>query len=146
MKTLVAYFSASGVTKGVAQKLASKLHNLYTQPTTNDYKTVFENFKKEYNNVIHRKLINKYLSNMESIYKYSVNIRELLFKHSANIYLYDKIRISFNENKRYVKDLSEIYDKLGSIDDYFGFKSFKKKEWTLILNDLIQLYPNIDFI
>ena len=129
-----------------AKKLASKIHNLYTQPTTNDYKSVFENFKKEYNNVIHQKLINKYLSNMESIYKYSVNIRELLFKHSANIYLYDKIRISFNENKRYVKDLSEIYDKLGSIDDYFGFKSFKKKEWTLILNDLIQLYPNIDFI
>jgi hypothetical protein len=24
--------------------------------------------------------------------------------------------------------------------------SFKKKEWTLILNDLIQTYPNIDFI
>lgn len=129
-----------------AKKLASKIHKLYTQPTLNDYKMVFESFKKEYNNVIHQKLIQKYLNNMESIYKYSVNIRELLFKHSANIYLYDKIRISFNENKKYVKELSEIYEKLGSVDDYFGFNSFKKREWTLILNDLIQLYPNIDFI
>ena len=127
-------------------KLASKLHNLYTQKTITDFRTSFDNFKKEYNNVIHQKLIEKYLSNTESLYKYSVNIRQLLFKHSANIYLYDRIRISFNENKNYVKDLNEIYEKLGSIDDYFGFKSFNKREWTLILNDLIQLYPNIDFI
>lgn len=129
-----------------SKKLASKLHDLYTQKTATDFKTSFDNFKKEYNNVIHQKLIEKYLSNTESLYKYSVNIRQLLFKHSANIYLYDRIRISFNENKNYVKDLNEIYEKLGSIDDYFGFKSFKKREWTLILNDLIQLYPNIDFI
>lgn len=127
-------------------KLAGKLHNLYTQNTTADFKIAFDNFKKEYNNVIHQKLINKYLSNMENLYKYSVNIRQLLFKHTANINLYDRIRISFNENKNYVKELNEIYEKLGSIDDYFGFKSFKKREWTLILNDLIQLYPNIDFI
>ena len=129
-----------------AKKLASKLHNLYTQKTITDFKNSFDNFKKEYNNVIHQKLIQKYLSNIENLYKYSVNIRELLFKHSANIYFYDKIRISFNEHKNYVKDLNEIYDKLGSIDDYFGFISFKKRQWTLILNDLIQLYPNIDFI
>ena len=128
------------------RKLASKIHSLYTQSTANDFKNVFDKFKKEYNNVIHQKLIEKYLNNMDSLYKYSTNIRELLFKHSANIYLYDKIRISFNENKKYVKELNEIYDKLGSIDDYFGFKSFNKREWTLILNDLIQLYPNIDFI
>jgi len=83
---------------------------------------------------------------MENVYKYSINIRKLLFKHTANIYLYDKIRVSFNENKKYVKELNEIYDKLGSLDDYFGFISFKKREWTLILNDLIQLYPSIDFI
>jgi len=129
-----------------AKKLSSKLHNLYTQPTINDYKLLFDKFKKEYNNVIHQKLIQKYLSNMENVYKYSINIRKLLFKHTANIYLYDKIRVSFNENKKYVKELNEIYDKLGSLDDYFGFISFKKREWTLILNDLIQLYPSIDFI
>ena len=56
--------------------------------------------------------------------------------------LYDNMLLVINSNLT----LNEIYEKLGSIDDYFGFKSFKKREWTLILNDLIQLYPNIDFI
>ena len=40
----------------------------------------------------------------------------------------------------------EVYEKLGSIDDYFGFTSFKKNEWILMLNDLIQLYPDLELI
>ena len=128
------------------RKIASKLHSLYTQNTTNEFKVKFETFKTDYNNVIHQKLIQKYLNNVESLYKYSVNIRRLIFKHSANINLYDKIRLTFNHNKSYITDLNEIYEKIGSIDDYFGFTSFKKSEWTLILNDLIQMYPKIDFI
>lgn len=48
--------------------------------------------------------------------------------------------------KYYISNIEEIYDKLGEIDGYFGFTSFKKREWTLILNDLIQIYPKIDFI
>ena len=46
-----------------SKKLAGKLHDLYTQKTATDFKTSFDNFKKEYNNVIHQKLIEKYLSN-----------------------------------------------------------------------------------
>lgn len=129
-----------------AKKIAGKLHNLYTQKTLNDFKDVFNAFKNEYNNVIHQKLIQKYLSNVESLYKYSINIRLLIFKHSANVYLYDKIRITFNNNRNYISDLDEVYDKLGNIEDYFGFTSFKKREWTFILNDLLQIYPNIEFI
>ena len=79
-------------------------------------------------------------------YKYSQNIRSLLFKHSANMEFYDKIRLSFNSNKNYISQIEEIYDKLGSVTDYFGFTSFKKKEWILILNDIIQIYSNMDFI
>lgn len=127
-------------------KLASVLHELYTLKTTEEFKKKFEVFKTNYNNSIHQKLIEKYLSNVESYYKLSVNIRELLFKHTANIKLYDKIRLSFNHNKNYIENLDEIYDKLGSLEDYFGYTSFKKKEWTYILNDLIQLYPEIEFI
>ena len=129
-----------------AKKVASRLHALYTQKTLADYKETLKAFNSIYNNVIQQKLVEKYLSNVESVYKYSVNIRQLLFKHSANIEFYDKIRLSFDSNNNYVLDIDEIYSKLGDIKTYFGFISFKKKEWTLILNDLIQIYPKIDFI
>lgn len=129
-----------------ARNLASKLHSLYTQNTLTDFKEVFKQFSETYNNSIHQKLASKYLSNIETQYKYSNNIRNLLFKHSANLEFYDRIRLSFNSNSNYVLEIDEIYDKLGNINDFFGFTSFKKREWTLILNDLIQIYPKIDFI
>ena len=128
------------------KQIGSKLFGLYTQNTLADFKKAFDLFKSTYNNVIHQKLIEKYLSNVESLYKYSSNIRHLLFKHSANVYLYDRIRLNFNKQSCYINKIDEIYDKLGSLEDYFGFTSFKKREWTLILNDLIQMYPKIDFI
>ena len=37
-----------------SKKLASKLHNLYTQNTTTDFKVGFDKFKKKYNNGIHQ--------------------------------------------------------------------------------------------
>ena len=129
-----------------AKKLASKIHNLYVQKTLTEYKECQKHFDETYNNAIHQKLSQKYLRNIENLYKYSQNIRFLLFKHSANMGYYDKIRLSFNSNKSYISNIEEIYDKLGEIDGYFGFTSFKKREWTLILNDLIQIYPKIDFI
>ena len=85
-----------------AKKLASKLHSLYTQRTFNDCKEELEKFSNIYNNVIQQKLIHKYLNNMEYLYKYSQNIRTLLFKHSANMEFYDKIRLSFNSNSNYI--------------------------------------------
>ena len=105
-----------------------------------------KHFNEMYNNAIHQKLSQKYLNNIENLYKYSQNIRLLLFKHSANMQYYDKIRLSFNSNKNYISNIEEIYDKLGNVNGYFCFTSFKKREWTMILNDLIQIYPKIDFI
>ena len=43
-------------------------------------------------------------------------------------------------------DLNEIYEALESKDNFFGFVSFNKNQWTLILNDLILLYPDKEFI
>ena len=86
------------------------------------------------------------MNNIESIYKYSYNIRLLIFKHSANMEFYDKIRLSFNSNNNYISDFEELYQKLGTMNNYFGFTSFKKREWLWILNDIIQIYPKIDFI
>lgn len=103
-------------------------------------------FKETYNNIIHQKLIAKYLSNLEVLYKYSFNIRNLLFKPSANTRIYDRIRLSFNSNESYITDLNEVYEKLESMDRFFGFISFNKKQWTLILNDLMLLYPDKEFI
>lgn len=129
-----------------ARKIGSKLHELYVQKTSSDFKKVFTDFKERYNNVIHQKLTQKYLNNIEKLYKYSINIRKLLFKHSANIYLYDRIRLTFDNQKQYINSLDEIYRQLNKVDKYFGFTSFKKGEWTLILNDIIQLYPDIELI
>ena len=69
-----------------------------------------------------------------------------MFKPSANARIYDRIRLSFNSNETYINDLNEIYEKLESMDRFFGFISFNKKQWTLILNDLMLLYPDIEFI
>lgn len=106
----------------------------------------FNCFKESYNNAIHQKLITKYLGNLEGYYKYSANIRKLLFKPSANTRIYDRIRLSFKNNENYTMDLNEIYETLESKDNFFGFVSFNKNQWTLILNDLILLYPDKEFI
>ena len=129
-----------------SRKVVSRIHKLYSQPTIQDFKNNFANFKESYNNIIHQKLIEKYLNNIEGYYKYSFNIRNLLFKPSANARIYDRIRLSFNSNETYINDLNEIYEKLESEDRFFGFISFNKKQWTLILNDLMILYPDIEFI
>ena len=129
-----------------SMKIASIIHSLYTQKTLGAYKETLKTFNETYNNAIHQKLVEKYLANIEGLYKYSVNIRILLFRYSANIEFYDKIRLSFNSNSYFVTDINEIYDILGNMNKYFGFTSFKKSEMSLILNDLIQIYPKFDFI
>lgn len=134
------------VSEKSSRKVATRIHKLYSQNTLNDYKNEFNNFTETYNNIIHKKLIEKYLNNLEGYYKYSVNIRNLLFKPSANSNIYDRIRLAFNSNENYIIDLNEIYEKLESMDRFFGFISFNKKQWTLILNDLMQLFPDIEFI
>lgn len=134
------------VTEKSSRKVISRIHKLYVQNTLNDYKKELDIFKETYNNIIHQKLIAKYLSNLEVLYKYSFNIRNLLFKPSANTRIYDRIRLSFNSNESYITDLNEVYEKLESMDRFFGFISFNKKQWTLILNDLMLLYPDKEFI
>jgi len=129
-----------------SKNFAGKIKELYVQKTLEDYKNVFKSFSERYNNVIHKNLIKKYLNNVENTYRYSQNIRNLLFKHSANVQYYDKIRLTF-DNTKYINSFEDLYNEL---DDnkykYFGYTSFQKKEWTLILNDLIQIYLDIEFI
>ena len=79
--------------------------------------------------------------------KYCTNCHYQLDKSfSGYYYYYDKIRLTF-DNTKYINSFEDLYNEL---DDnkykYFGYTSFQKKEWTLILNDLIQIYPDIEFI
>lgn len=134
------------VTEKSSRKVVSRIHKLYVQNTLNDYKKELDIFKEAYNNVIHQKLIAKYLNNLEALYKYSFNIRNLLFKPSANTRIYDRIRLSFNSSENYITDLNEVYEKLESEEKFFGFISFNKRQWTLILSDLMLLYPDKEFI
>ena len=128
------------------KSVASRINKLYTQHTLEDYKNEFALFNEKYNNNIHKKLIEKYLNNVESFYKYSYNIRNFLFTINANMSLHDRIRLSFNSNKGYICDLNEIYENLETAENLFGFISFNKNQWTLIFNDLILLYPDTEFI
>lgn len=129
-----------------SKRLNCKIPALYTQKTITEYKNELKNFSDIYNNAIHQKLMQKYLSNVENSYKYSQNIRKLLFKHSANINIYDRIRIDFNSDNKYIEEINEIYEKLEDVDKCCNFSSFTKKEWTCMLNDLMQIYPKIEFI
>ena len=134
------------VTEKSSRKVISRIHKLYVQNTLSDYKKELDIFKETYNNIIHQKLIAKYLNNIEALYKYSFNIRNLLFKPSANNRIYDRIRLSFNSSENYITDLNEVYEKLESEERFFGFISFNKRQWMLILNDLMLLYPDKKFI
>ena len=106
-----------------ARKIESKLHELYTKKTLTEYKNKQKDFNEIYNNVIQQKLVQKYLGNLENLYKYSNNIRMLIFKHSANMEFYDRIRLAFNSNSNYITEIEEIYEKLGNVNEYFGFTS-----------------------
>ena len=50
-----------------AKKLASKIHALYTQKTITDCKEALKNYNEIYNNAIHKKIIEKYLNNIENM-------------------------------------------------------------------------------
>lgn len=130
-----------------ARRLACKLHLLYTQKTLTDCKDALKNFSELYNNVIQQKLISKYLSNIESLYKYSQNIRFLLFKHSANMEFYDRIRLSFNSNNNYSKVKEEANFHLDVFRSKYGTnqrKIVKKaEEFMQYLEPLFELPAEI---
>ena len=114
-----------------SRKVMSRIHRLYSQPTMNELQNEFKTGKyivedeqqgahrAEYGKSVlkqlSQKLIEKYLVNVEGYYKYSSNIRNLLFKPSANTRIYDRIRLSFNSTEKYISDLNEIYEKLRGV-------------------------------
>ena len=110
-----------------SKNIASKIKELYTQKTLDEYKHVFKIFNEKYNNVIHKTLIKKYLNNIENTYKYSQNIRNLLFKHSANVQYYDKIRLTFDEKNILIVLTIYITNLITINIDILDTLLFKKK-------------------
>lgn len=87
------------------------------------------------------------MSNIESLYKYSQNIRFLLFKHSANMEFYDRIRLSFNSNNNYIKVKEEANFHLDVFRSKYGTnqrKIVKKaEEFMQYLEPLFELPAEI---
>lgn len=125
--------------------IAGKITKLYTQNTLTDYDKEILKFNQLYNSPIHKKLIDKYLKNVKEAYKYSLNLRKLLYTHSRNTTLYDIIRLNFKN-----KYISEIEDILSVIEEkaptYGIAPSFRKPEVAGMISDLCFLYPDIEFI
>lgn len=126
--------------------IAKNISGLYTQKTLEEYKSKFEMFKYDYNNEIFKTLIEKYLNNVEFVYKYSQNIRKMLFLYMPFIDFFDKIRYKYNEQYS-ISSINELIDDLDKSETtHIHYKCISKKDLGLVLNDLSKIYKDIDFI
>lgn len=124
---------------------ATDIRRLYIQKSLADYKNCLVDFSKKYNSEIQKKLITKYLGNVESSYKYSFNIREIIFNYCRNMLIYDKIRIKFKDE--YIENVTDVVECLNeNLDQIVGQHCFSKKIFNSAINDLICMYEDIDFI
>ena len=100
----------------------------------------------DYNNEIFKTLIEKYLNNVEFVYKYSQNIRKMLFLYMPFIDFFDKIRYKYNEQYS-ISSINELIDDLDKSETtHIHYKCISKKDLGLVLNDLSKIYKDIDFI
>ena len=76
----------------------------------------------------------------------TINYTRKLKAKGVEVYFEKENLLTFDD-KKYINSFDDLYNELDNNKyRYFGYTSFQKKEWTLILNDLIQIYPNIEFI
>lgn len=128
-----------------SKHVGGRLTTLYTQMTLSDYEVAFKSFIDEYNNPIHKKLIDTYLKNIKTSYKYSINIRKLLFIHRKYTSFHDIIRLNFKD--KYISSFEELVLEIDSlINKFSSLSSFTKNQWMSILNDLSIIYPDIELI
>ena len=82
-----------------AKEIGSKIRDLYIQNTITDYKETFKKFKERYNNVIHQKLIEKYLNNIELLYKYSLILNTFSKEKTLRPFIYKDLRVFLSFKK-----------------------------------------------
>lgn len=122
--------------------LIKQIKNLCIQESLSDFEDKVKVFKEQYkNNYIMSTIIENNISKFKDYYKYSVNIRKFLFNHNRISDLYDMInKYSKTNYINHVNDLwNYLYDDIVYIEEY---KSYSKKNWTGVLNDLYLLFPN----
>ena len=124
--------------------VVAKIKKLYTQKTLVDYESSLKEFTKIYPSLIHKKLQEKYLKNVKSIYKYNDVVRKFLFNTSKSLKIYDIIRLKYKD--KYISGLEQLLEELDTNKLSFLKVSPSKKEWNSVLVELSLLYPEIDFI
>ena len=122
--------------------LIKQIKNLCIQESLDEFYDKVKVFKEQYkNNYIMATIVDNNIANFKSYYKYSVNIRKFLFNHNRISDLYDMINKYSKSN--YINHINELWDYLYNDIVYIEeYKSYSKKNWTGVLNDLYLLFPN----
>jgi len=98
-------------------------------------------FVEKYNkNSIFNSLINRYLNNINEIYKYDLFIRKVLFNDYMLKILKNNI-LKLNKNNQYYIEVNDIMNLvIDNINNIVLFSSYTKKEWLNILESFYKNY------
>lgn len=126
-----------------SSKIRTEIKQLYLQESEEQYRNNYSLFIEKYgHNSILVSLINKYLKNIESVYKYDKPIRVVLF----NTYFLRVIKNAINKINKYNQYYNDVDDIMGSLTEQLNnvenYKSYTKKEWLNILEAFYKIYGN----
>ena len=116
-------------------KIKEEIKQLFLQDNIKDYDNIFTFFKDKYNdNIILKNLIDKYLINIDKLYKYDFNVRDVLF-NTYKIHILKRKYKSNISQLGYIKDIDKLLEKLLIDLNYLeNFTSYHKKQWLSILS------------
>lgn len=122
-------------------KIRTEIKSLYLCETLDDYQNNYDLFVEKYGkNGIFSSLINKYLININEIYKYDLNIRKVLFNDYMLKVLKNNI-LKLNKNNQYYIEVNDIINLvIDTINNIELFSSYTKKEWLIILESFYKDY------
>lgn len=124
-----------------SSKIRTEIKQLYLQESEEQYHNNYSLFIEKYgHNSILVSLINKYLKNIEMIYKYDKAIRIALF-NTYSLRIIKNAISKINKYNQYYNDADEIMasliEQLNNVENY---KSYTKKEWLNILESFYKIY------
>lgn len=121
-------------------KIKEEIKSLFLQENLNDYENIFIFFKEKYKSyVIIVELINRYLSNIDKLYKYDLNVRNVLF-NTYRIAIFKRKIIYICTDKNYIENIDELLElMLEELNTLENYTSYHKKEWLNILSSFYTL-------
>lgn len=122
-------------------KIRTEIKKLYICDNLVDYKNNYNLFLEKYGqNQILLSMINKYLINIEDIYKYDKNIRKALFNSYSLKVIKNKIEKEMKE-KLFIKKENDIIESMVEvINNLERNTSYTKREWLIILESFYSLF------